>query len=1604
MPGPFSEFLNSTAAAPPAPASTPFGDFVAGSGSSLPDPDSVARETDTNAHALAGIALARHAAEQAPPPPPEPDISAFLHGMSPWQAGLEAAAGLDPTGIVPGLIKAGKGIWQTAHPATPADIPGGLNEMFGGVMDAAQIGMAGGVAEAPVKTAVSIGAGMLTQSGVMKGLVRMGMPAGWAEFVGNLAGIVSGVGTHEAMSPKAIEAIKTRIAPVLKARAEQAGPPQQQFTSTGQPVYQAPPEAAQPVAPPAQPVAARPAQAKPAVNLDAKLPPALQGAKPRYSYGPKQFDLNFESDLDRAAYITGQTKLSRADASYLKFAMDATGESEDAVRQHGRNVRHSIKAQAAGAEPGTTLTVPDMARAKFGAKAPAQPVVATVAPIHQPAVQSTLERPGGTSDAGTPGQQPAAAVDAGATRPLDTGRAGKGPEVYGAPPSGSRRLIGKATRVRIAGDRRSIPAHYEIRELDDSEASHNGQTFAGNPRYAPLVNERDYSQAENQQRVVENGSEENFEPDLHINNNPDMANGPTFLDEDSRAIAGNQRHMQLQRVYGRMGAKAREYRQMLHDEAHVFGIDPAGMADMKKPALFRVAEPGALDDLPGGSKWAIRKTNVTGTADLSASERAAADAGQMSPGMIGHIAGAIEDAGLDATLNDALTGKSGTVIVNRLIAEGFFSEQERPGLMDGKTGVLTQRAKDRISKALLGQFFRDSDQIARTPPSIKNKLERVAAPLAKVAGNPEWDITPDVREAIDLIEYAGAHGIRNLGDVVSQTGMFGEAPKWSDGAVKLAEMLRDGKPNEVVSAFRKYVNSKEPSMFGESTPAEAFADAFGAEKPPAKPTPGGSSSSVPPKPPGGPVYMGSGLGAFEPFLRESIEDMRALAATRHAAIAELKKTDPSVPERHWGERVRHFFTSVRDLWAARANQGIAQVRKLTYSSRNRRTGVDGLAEAITIAREFRGKPEELKSILGGYHPDLGKLPDTATLDRVLNRIQALRPAIERALAPMDPAMKAVDAFYTEMATITGDEGNRVGVLHSQWNPETYVPHVLNPKGEGQYPGLRKAVGRALGGNIGKYFGYAQERNYPTLLHALMADVIPKTMNVHDAFTLQQDHFARARATRMLEDQLRETGIGSYAVAAKAPDGWVQLAGHATEFQQIVPYPTGELDAEGHDVLDVATKHLFVPKFISDGLKPITAPDYTVEIKGKDLIRSTQAATKAAQLGLSLFHATTENYMALANMGPRGWIKALRADRDSPEFLLGERILIRAGGTTAIQGNTVEAYKAMSPGSIPTYQDIWRKAPAVRQMDELAHAISDFTFNNMQRRFKVTDFMLHRAAWMEKHPNAMQGEIRDAERSMAKEVNAIYGGLHWENIGTNKATVEIARALMLAPDWTISNFWNAKYAFEKGPAGNMARMFWMRTLVGGVVATQAASLMFSRKFSPRPTMVYMGKDPGGLDVYQNLFFKGAPGDMTNLVTNVYDYGLQGIAKTLAGKGSPTVRTGLQLITNEDFLHHTIAPKEMNPAVSSARTVWSATKSLAPIPLSLTNQVDMLFGPESHQYTWPEPLTTMFAGNPPSHVAPPGTHMSPEGLRPNAIREKNTALEQLRTGKVYKARAR
>jgi hypothetical protein len=80
------------------------------------------------------------------------------------------------------------------------------------------------------------------------------------------------------------------------------------------------------------------------------LPKDLALAKPRYAYGAKQFQLQFNSDIDKALYITAQKAPSKRDADYRAW-LEKQGFTPDEVAQGGQRVRSAIKNVAAKAEP-----------------------------------------------------------------------------------------------------------------------------------------------------------------------------------------------------------------------------------------------------------------------------------------------------------------------------------------------------------------------------------------------------------------------------------------------------------------------------------------------------------------------------------------------------------------------------------------------------------------------------------------------------------------------------------------------------------------------------------------------------------------------------------------------------------------------------------------------------------------------------------------------------------------------------------------------------------------------------------------------------------------------------------------------------------------------------------------------------------------------------------------------------------------------------------------------------------------------------------------------------------------------------------------------------
>ena len=97
-----------------------------------------------------------------------------------------------------------------------------------------------------------------------------------------------------------------------------------------------------------EPTEAVPAPVKAPISttVSDKLPKELSGAKPRYAFGSNQFQLTFQDDFDKAAYISAQKTKSKADQKYIDWASSVSGKTEAEIRAHGQEIKTFLKEQA----------------------------------------------------------------------------------------------------------------------------------------------------------------------------------------------------------------------------------------------------------------------------------------------------------------------------------------------------------------------------------------------------------------------------------------------------------------------------------------------------------------------------------------------------------------------------------------------------------------------------------------------------------------------------------------------------------------------------------------------------------------------------------------------------------------------------------------------------------------------------------------------------------------------------------------------------------------------------------------------------------------------------------------------------------------------------------------------------------------------------------------------------------------------------------------------------------------------------------------------------------------------------------------------------------
>lgn len=703
---------------------------------------------------------------------------------------------------------------------------------------------------------------------------------------------------------------------------------------------------------------------------------------------------------------------------------------------------------------------------------------------------------------------------------------------------------------------------------------------------------------------------------------------------------------------------------------------------------------------------------------------------------------------------------------------------------------------------------------------------------------------------------------------------------------------------------------------------------------------------------------------------------RIISNRKGLTDAKASLTGESKRGKSYEEELRTFVIGQKDLRTAIANDLRSAMRDVLPDEVDR--------QALTLMRDYKGNEQELRYILDDakdtdvgpdrfqtrlnalkerrgvdYDPDeIGTFEESGAFERIRNII----PVIEKALAPTDQ-MKSVDAELTKYAESTLEEARSLGILDSSIPPDKYVTHILR---EADAEEARGGLGRP---KLATSTPYGKQRTYPTTIDAMIAGKVPRTLDALDSIVIYGDRHATAVATRLFATELKNTELGKMFTGKQIPSGWKKV-GEGKLFEYTIVNPkTGK----------PFTTALYAPAKIADAMIPITERKTLFQSPAGQKFRDIQSRLKAGWVGLAVFHGNALTHSAINNMGID--ILKLRQEKlNSPEFRREMEAWAADGLITAITRTPYEVYRGLegvTAFETPSRMDVVRNIYGIDKLNELAAKVTHGTFDVLQTFYKVPDASFQLAAWEAKNPNATKSEYFAARRSIAKEVNAVYGGLNWEALGWRPNSVELLRAIMLAPDWSFSNVYSMKYAMPKSlggeggnPGGKAARMFWFRSATNGLALTQVTSLLLTGQLSKNPTQVYLGNDDKGKEIYAQIFFAGAPKDfVTQLNAWHRDGAVVGTAEFLSYKLGPLVGTGFKAASNRDWSGKPIIKKPQSATEKTIRGAGFVAGELVPAPFAVKTAAQMITDPDK-DYTYKDFLLGL-AGAPVYHRAPEGS---------------------------------
>lgn len=303
-----------------------------------------------------------------------------------------------------------------------------------------------------------------------------------------------------------------------------------------------------------------------------------------------------------------------------------------------------------------------------------------------------------------------------------------------------------------------------------------------------------------------------------LGDSPVMDFGAPTLTADGRIVGGNGRMAAIGRAYD-IGTGMR-YSDALKRELAKYGIDPAALENMKKPALVRV-----LDNEVDVKRAAIL-SNEGGALRMSALEQSKVDAERLG-----------DFRAFDVNDNGEINTAG-----NRAFIRSWVNQQpvnQRSALMDAD-GMLSVEGQARLRNAILFKAYGDSPTLGRlveaTDPGSRNVASALTRSAGRVADAQESiktgdlydvDIAPDVRAAVEKLDQLRKAN-SSVAEFLAQGDMLGSG--LTPEAIKVMQFMEQNirSPRAISDMLNRYYdglvdagNPKQGDIFGGGAPSKS---------------------------------------------------------------------------------------------------------------------------------------------------------------------------------------------------------------------------------------------------------------------------------------------------------------------------------------------------------------------------------------------------------------------------------------------------------------------------------------------------------------------------------------------------------------------------------------------------------------------------------------------------------------------------------------------------------------------------------------------------------------------------------------------------------------